>query len=100
MWLCLPRAPPQVAVLRVLAQLGQVYSVMRVKALAEVVPFMSFAQVEHLIVTAVKHGYLQARSPRPGLPAALMSPYFRLAGWRGGPPFDQNSYGGLAMEFT
>jgi hypothetical protein len=64
--------PAQVAVLRVLSQLGQVYSVMRVRALADAVPFMSFAQVEHLIVTAVKHGYLQVTlQRRANLPIPL-----------------------------
>ena len=49
----------QVTVLRVLGQLGQVYSCMRVRALADLVPFMTFAEVERLIVAAVKHGHLQ-----------------------------------------
>ena len=54
---CAARA--QVAVLRVLGQLGQVYSCMRVRALADLVPFMTLAEVERLIVAAVKHGHLQ-----------------------------------------
>jgi hypothetical protein len=53
----------QVTVLRVLGQLGQVYSCMRVRALADLVPFMTFAEVEHLIVAAVKHGHLQVPGP-------------------------------------
>ncbi|KAK9824579.1 hypothetical protein WJX72_011465 [[Myrmecia] bisecta] len=51
----------QVAVVRLLQQLGQVYSVMKVSALAALVPFLSFAEVEALIVDAVKYDYLQVR---------------------------------------
>jgi len=52
----------QVAVLRLLQQLSQVYSVMRVSALADLVPFFSFGEVEQLIVDAVKHNYLHVRA--------------------------------------
>ena len=49
----------QVAVLRLLQQLSQVYSVMRVDSLEALVPFMGFSDVEQLIVDAVKHDFLQ-----------------------------------------
>lgn len=58
----------QVAVLRLLQQLSQAYSSMRVSALAKMVPFMPFNEVELLIVDAVKAGFLQVRSWR--LPSA------------------------------
>ncbi|KAK9917232.1 hypothetical protein WJX75_002153 [Coccomyxa subellipsoidea] len=51
----------QVAVLRVLRQLSEVYSVMNISSLAALIPFMGFSEVEQLIVEAVKHGYLQVR---------------------------------------
>eukprot|EP00891_Asterochloris_glomerata_P003711 jgi/Astpho2/3711/Aster-04897 len=51
----------QVAVLRLLQQLSQVYSVMRVDSLEALVPFMGFSDVEQLIVDAVKHDFLQVR---------------------------------------
>lgn len=50
------------AALRLLQQLSQVYSVMRVSALADLVPFFSFGEVEQLIVDAVKHNYLHVRA--------------------------------------
>ena len=60
----------QVAVLRLLQQLSQVYSVMRVDSLEALVPFMGFSDVEQLIVDAVKHDFLQVGSlfgePWPG----------------------------------
>ena len=49
----------QVAVLRLLQQLSQVYSVMRVESLQALVPFMGFGDMEQLIVDAVKHDFLQ-----------------------------------------
>lgn len=52
----------QVAVLRLLQQLSQVYSVMRVASLAALVPFFTFNEVEQLIVEAVKHNYLHVRA--------------------------------------
>ncbi|CAL8465076.1 g4611 [Coccomyxa elongata] len=51
----------QVAVLRVLRQLSEVYSVMTISSLAALIPFMGFSEVEQLVVEAVKHGYLQVR---------------------------------------
>ena len=50
----------RVAVLRLLQQLSHVYSVMKIPALADLVPFMSFGEVEQIIVDAVKHDFLQA----------------------------------------
>ena len=50
----------RVAVLRLLQQLSHVYSVMKIPALAALVPFMSFGEVEQIIVDAVKHDFLQA----------------------------------------
>lgn len=49
----------QVAVLRVLHQLSEVYSVMKIESLAALIPFFSSAEVEQLLVDAVKHGYLK-----------------------------------------
>jgi hypothetical protein len=54
---------PQVAVLRVLHQLSQVYSVMKIDSLAALIPFFSSSEVEQLLVDAVKHGYLQVCWP-------------------------------------
>ena len=51
----------QVAVLRVLRQLSEVYSVMTISSLAALIPFMGFSEVEQLVVEAVKHGFLQVR---------------------------------------
>ncbi|KAL3155895.1 hypothetical protein ABBQ32_012895 [Trebouxia sp. C0010 RCD-2024] len=49
----------RVAVLRLLQQLSHVYSVMKIPALADLVPFMGFGEVEQIIVDAVKHDFLQ-----------------------------------------
>ncbi len=49
----------QAAVLRLLRQLSEVYSVMRITELAALVPFYSFAEVEAVVVDAVKYDYLQ-----------------------------------------
>lgn len=88
---CTQRAPQtkrvwpavQVAVLRLLQQLSQVYSVMRVASLAALVPFFTFGEVEQLIVDAVKHNYLHVR-PAPG--ALSTGPRLRVVmycgGWR------------------
>ncbi len=56
--------------LRLLQQLSQVYSAMRVASLAALVPFFSFGEVEQLIVDAVKHNYLHVRPAHPALSAA------------------------------
>jgi translation initiation factor 3 subunit A len=48
-----------VAVLRLLKQLSEVYSTMRISTLAELVPFMPFGDVESVVVDAVKSDYLQ-----------------------------------------
>ncbi len=53
----------RVAVLRLLQQLSHVYSVMKIPALADLVPFMGFGEVEQIIVDAVKHDFLQASLP-------------------------------------
>ncbi len=53
----------RVAVLRLLQQLSHVYSVMKIPALADLVPFMGFGEVEQIIVDAVKHDFLQASRP-------------------------------------
>ena len=50
----------QVAVLRAMQQLSEVYSVMTIASLSELVPFFGFSEVEQIIVEAVKQGYLQA----------------------------------------
>ncbi|GLC73813.1 hypothetical protein PLESTF_001423800 [Pleodorina starrii] len=51
----------QAAVLRLLKQLSEVYSVMRISELAAMVPFFTFAEVEAVVVDAVKYDYLQMR---------------------------------------
>lgn len=51
----------QVAVLRAMQQLSEVYSVMTIASLSELVPFFGFSEVEQIIVEAVKQGYLQVR---------------------------------------
>ena len=51
----------QVAILRMVRQLGDVYSVVRVSRLSELAPFLGFGQAERLIVDAVRHGYVNAR---------------------------------------
>ncbi|KAF8071218.1 TIF3A1 [Scenedesmus sp. PABB004] len=51
----------QVAVLRSLKQLGEVYSSMHIAEVAALVPFMTFAEVEAVVVDAVKYDYLQLR---------------------------------------
>lgn len=53
----------RVAVLRLLQQLSHVYSVMKIPALADLVPFMGFGEVEQIIVDAVKHDFLQVSRP-------------------------------------
>lgn len=62
----------QVAVLRAMQQLSEVYSVMTIASLSELVPFFGFSEVEQIIVEAVKQGYLQAcPSPVVLAPSAL-----------------------------
>ena len=51
----------QVAVLRLLKQLSEVYSTMHIKELAALLPFMSFGDVESVVVDAVKYDYLQVK---------------------------------------
>ena len=43
-------------------QLSEVYSVMTIASLSELVPFFGFSQVEQIIVEAVKQGYLQVQA--------------------------------------
>ena len=59
----------QVAVLRAMQQLSEVYSVMTIESLSELVPFFGFSEVEQIIVEAVKQGYLQAWHFPPSTPA-------------------------------
>lgn len=49
----------QIAVLRLLKQLSEVYSTMKISAVAELVPFATFSEVEAMVVDAVKYDYLQ-----------------------------------------
>lgn len=56
----------QVAVLRLLKQLSQVYSVMKIDRLKQLIPFLNFGQVEALIVDAVKNEYMQVSNPAAG----------------------------------
>lgn len=51
----------QVALLRLLKQLSEVYSTMRVSSLAELVSFMPLGEVEAVVMDAVKNDYLQVR---------------------------------------
>ncbi len=51
------------AVLRLLQQLSQVYSVMKISALGDLVPFLSFGEVEQIIVEGVKHNFLKVIHP-------------------------------------
>ena len=69
----------QVAVLRATQQLSEVYSVMPIESLSELVPFFGFSEVEQIIVEAVKQGYLQVchlpippRHPYKSDPPALL----------------------------
>ncbi|KAG1677861.1 hypothetical protein FOA52_008625 [Chlamydomonas sp. UWO 241] len=50
-----------VAVLRLLKQLSDVYSSLKISSLAAMVPFAAFGEVESIIVDAVRYGYLQVR---------------------------------------
>ena len=49
----------QVAVVRLLKQLSDVYSTMKISDLAQLVPFAEFGDVEAGVVDAVKYDYLQ-----------------------------------------
>jgi translation initiation factor 3 subunit A len=57
---------PQAAVLRLLKQLSEVYSSMHITEVARLVPFMSFGDVEAVVVDAVKYDYLQVRGAGGG----------------------------------
>lgn len=50
-----------VAVLKMMRQLSSVYSVMRIDKLGQLVPFMSFPEVEAVLADAIKFGYIQVR---------------------------------------
>jgi len=69
----------RVAVLRLLQQLSHVYSVMKIPALADLVPFMGFGEVEQIIVDAVKHDFLQASLPFQSPPPFHPTDKFCLA---------------------
>lgn len=47
--------------LRLLQQLGQVYSVMKITSLKNLIPFMNFGEVEAIIVEAVKSEFIKVR---------------------------------------
>jgi translation initiation factor 3 subunit A len=51
----------RVAVAKMVRQLSEVYSVMRVSHMSELAPFIGFGQAEQMIVDAVRSGYFQAR---------------------------------------
>jgi len=68
----------RVAVLRLLQQLSHVYSVMKIPALADLVPFMGFGEVEQIIVDAVKHDFLQASRPLSCTPTNQVCPAHAL----------------------
>ena len=50
-----------VAVLKMMRQLSSVYSVMRIDKLSQLVPFMSFPEVEAVLADAIKFGYIQVQ---------------------------------------
>jgi translation initiation factor 3 subunit A len=50
-----------VAVLKMMRQLAGAYSVMRMDAVAALIPFMTFSEVETVLSDAVKFGYVQVR---------------------------------------
>lgn len=72
----------QVAVLRLLKQLSQVYSTLKIEKLKQLVPFMTFSRVEALIVDAVQNEFIQATcfSLSP-LMFPNLSSYFREPLW-------------------
>lgn len=49
----------QVSVVRLMKQLSEVYSTMKIGSLATMVPFASFGEVEAIVVDAVKSDFLQ-----------------------------------------
>ena len=53
--------PFQVAILRLLKQLSEVYSTLKISSLSAMVPFATFAEIEAVIVDAVRYDYLQVR---------------------------------------
>lgn len=59
----------QVAVLRLLQQLGQVYSVMKIDSIKSLIPFLNFGEVEAIIVDAVKSEFIQVPPFQAGCPA-------------------------------
>ena len=63
----------QVAVLRLLKQLSQVYSVMKIERLKQLIPFMNFGQVEAIIVDAVKNEFIQVSQIRAAGPSTTLS---------------------------
>ncbi|KAI3438410.1 hypothetical protein D9Q98_000841 [Chlorella vulgaris] len=50
-----------VAVAKMVRQLSEVYSVVRVSTMSDLAPFIGFGQAEQMIVDAVRNGYFQAR---------------------------------------
>ena len=70
----------QVAVLRLLQQLGQVYSVMKIDSLKALVPFMNFGEVEAVIVDAVKNEFIQVSAVRAFLLVFCQAPLLPY-GW-------------------
>lgn len=48
--------------MRLLKQLSQVYSVMKIDRLKQLIPFLNFGQVEAIIVDAVKNEFIQVRN--------------------------------------
>ncbi len=69
----------QITVLRLLKQLSEVYSTMKVSELAVLVPFATFSEVEAIIVDAVKYDYLQVRARAGGAGAGAGAA--GAAGW-------------------
>ena len=57
----LPPLPYQVAILRLLKQLSEVYSTLKISSLATLVPCSTVAEIEGVIVDAVRYDYLQVR---------------------------------------
>ena len=56
-------APVQVAVVRMVQQLSQVYSKLHMSTLQGMVPFYSIHQTEKVIVEAIRHNFLHVSCP-------------------------------------
>jgi translation initiation factor 3 subunit A len=69
-------------VLRLLKQLSEVYSSMHISEVGKLVPFMSFSDVEAVVVDAVKYDYLQVRMFVLPIHCRACSRTTTFIGWR------------------